>query len=251
MQQKMPEALEAYRAAVAADPSNPDRMLDYTRLLMDTDRYDEAIQVVQTGMAEKAATVPLELRLGALEMVKGHYDAARDAFHAALAADPELDVAYVGLAQTYAREANDTEAIHVLEPVREKRRGHYLLEYYFGLLASRLGREQEAIAALENAARLTPESPDPFFELGKLYESQQNWLRAREAFERAVELNPQLAPAHYQLTRVYARLGLKLKAEQEAQLTRALVEARGNEALRKQRERGSSFQPHAVATPSQ
>ena len=38
MQQKMPEALEAYRAAAAADPSNPDRTLDYTRLLMDMDR---------------------------------------------------------------------------------------------------------------------------------------------------------------------------------------------------------------------
>jgi tetratricopeptide (TPR) repeat protein len=249
-QQKMPEALEAYRGALAADPSNPDRALDYTRLLMDTDRYDEAIQVVQTGMVGTAAIVPLQLRLGALEMVKGHYAAARDAFHAALAADPELDVAYVGLAQTYAREANDTEAIHILEPVREKRPGHYLLEYYFGLLASRLGREQEAIAALQSAARLAPESPDPFFELGKLYESQQNWLPAREAFERAIELNPQLAPAHYQLTRVYGRLGLKMKAEQEARQTRTLMEAQVNEALRKQRERGSSFQSQAVAAPS-
>jgi hypothetical protein len=29
---------------------NPDRTLDYTRLLMDMDRDDEAIQVVQTRM---------------------------------------------------------------------------------------------------------------------------------------------------------------------------------------------------------
>jgi len=35
-------------------------------------------------------------------MIKGNYDAARDAFHAALAADPQLDAAYVGMAQTYA-----------------------------------------------------------------------------------------------------------------------------------------------------
>ena len=50
MQEKMPEALEAYRAAAVADPSNPDRTLDYTRLLMDMDRYDEAIQFIQSGM---------------------------------------------------------------------------------------------------------------------------------------------------------------------------------------------------------
>ncbi len=248
MQEKIPEALEAYRAAVVADPSNPDRTLDYTRLLMDGDRYDEAIQVVQAGMGETAATAPLQLRLGALEMVKGDYVAARKAFNEALAADPELDVAYVGLAQTYAREADDSSAIRVLETARNKRPGHYLLEYYFGLLASRLGREQEAIVALKEAARLEPKSSDPLFELGKAYGSQQDWSNARQALEHAIDLNPQFAPAHYQLSRAYEHLGLSSKAEQEAQLTHALVNTQRDDALRKQRQRGASFQPEPSAT---
>lgn len=250
MQQKMPEALEAYRAALAADPSNPDRTLDYTRLLMDMDRYDEAIQVVQSGLGETAATAPLQLRLGAVEMIKGNYAAARDAFQAALAADPQLDAAYVGLAQTYSRQANDAEAIQILEAARDKLPGHYLLEYYFGLLASRLGREQDAIIALEKAARLKPESPGPLFELGKLYSSQQDWPRARRALEQVIELSPQLVPAHYQLSRVYEHLGLHSKAELEAQKARALVDSQGDAALRKQRERGANFQPQTAATPS-
>ncbi len=250
MQQKMPEALEAYRAALLADPSNPDRTLDYTRLLMDMDRYDEAIQVVQTGMGDTSFTAPLQLRLGAVEMVKGNYAAARDAFHAALTTDPQLDAAYVGLAQTYARQANDVEAIRILEEARDKLPGHYLLEYYFGLLASRLGREQEAVPALEKAAQLEPNSIDPFYELGKLYVSQQNWPQARQALEHVIELNPQFAPAHYQLSRVYAHLGLDSKAEQEAKQTHVLVDAQRDEALREQRERAASFQPRTAATPS-
>ncbi|HEV2472108.1 MAG TPA: tetratricopeptide repeat protein [Chthonomonadales bacterium] len=245
MQQKMPEALEAYQAAAAADPSNPDRMLDYTRLLMDTDRYDDAIQVIQSGMSETAATAPLQLRLGAIEMIKGNYDAARDAFRSALATDPELDVAYVGLAQTYAREANDAEAINILQKARERRPGHYLLEYYFGLLASRLGRGEEAAVSLEKAAQLEPQSPDPFFELGKLHETQQDWPQARQALEHVIELNPQFVPAHYQLSRVYEHLGLKTQAAQEAQKTHALVDAQRVDALRRQRERAGSFQPQA------
>ncbi len=248
LQQKMPEALEAYRAALLADPSNPDRTLDYTRLLMDMDRYDEAIQVVQTGMGQTSATAPLQLRLGAVEMVKGNYAAARDAFNAALVTDPRLDAAYVGLAQTYARQANDVAAIHILEEARKKLPSHYLLEYYFGLLASRLGREQEAILALESAAQLEPNSPDPLYELGKLYESQQNWPQAQQALERVIALNPQFAPAHYQLSQVYAHLGLKQRAEQEAQQTHTLVDAQRDEALRKQRERAASFQPQRPAT---
>jgi tetratricopeptide (TPR) repeat protein len=250
MQQKMPEALEAYRAALTADPSNPDRTLDYTRLLMDMDRYDEAIQVVHLGLGETSSTAPLQLRLGAVEMVKGNYDAAREAFHAALAIDPQLDAAYVGLAQTYAREANDVEAIRILQAARAKLPGHYLLEYYFGLLASRLGREDEAIGALETASKLAPNSSDPSYELGKLYNSHQEWQKARQALEHVIDLNPQFAPAHYQLSRVYAHLRLASKSEQEARQTHTLVESQRNEALYKQRERGASFQPQAPATLS-
>lgn len=247
-QQKMPEALDAYRAAAAADPSNPDRTLDYTRLLMDLDRYDEAIQVVHTGMGQTNATAPLELRLGAVEMLKSNYPAARDAFHAALAASPGLDAAYVGLAQTYSREANDAEGIRILEEARAKYHDHYLLEYYFGLLASRLGREQEAIVALERATQLEPNSPDPFYELGKLYVARQDWPQARKAFEHVVKLNPSLASAHYQLSRVYGRLGLEAQAQEEAQQTHSLVDSQRQEALRRQRERGGSFQPQTSAT---
>jgi tetratricopeptide (TPR) repeat protein len=249
MQQMMPEALEAYRAALVADPSNPDRTLDYTRLLMDMDRYDEAIQVVQTGIGDTSSTA-LQLRLGAVEMVKGDYPAARDAFHAALAIDPKLDAAYVGLAQTDARQGNDVDAMNILAAARKNLPDRYPLEYYFGLLASRIGREQEAILALENATRLEPASPDPFYELGKVYSSQQNWAQARQALERVIELNPQFAPAHYQLSRVYAHLGLNSKAEQEAQGTHALVDSQRDQALRKQRERGASFQPQPAASPS-
>jgi tetratricopeptide (TPR) repeat protein len=249
MQQKMPDALEAYRVALAADPTNPDRTLDYTRLLMDMDRYDEAIQIVQTGIGDTSSTA-LKLRLGAVEMNKGDYSAARDAFHEALVADPTLDAAYVGLAQTDARQGNDIDAIHILEAARKKLPNHYPLEYYFGLLASRLGREQEAIAAFGNATRIEPNSPDPFFELGKVYSSQQNWPQARQAFEHVVALNPQFVPAHYQLSRVYAHLGLNSKAELEAQQTHALLDTQRDQALRKQRERGASFQPQSAATPS-
>jgi len=246
-QQKMPEALEAYRAALAADPANPDRTLDYTRLLMDMDRYDEAIQIVQTGMGQSSETNPLQLRLGAIEMIEGNYAAAREAFHKALATDPQMDAVYVGLAETYARQANDVQAIQVLEEARVKLPGHYLLEYYFGLLASRLGREQEAVAALERAAKLEPKSPDPLYELGKLDESQENWPRARQTLEKVIELDPQFAAAHYQLSRVYAHLGQTAKAEQEARETHTLLDGQRDEALRKQRERAASFQPHLIA----
>jgi len=111
------------------------------------------------------------------------------------------------------------------------------------MLASRLGREQEAVAALENATQLEPKSLDPFFELGKIYVAQQDWSRARQAFEHVIELNPQFQPGHYQLSRVYSRLGLNSQAAEEAQLTRTLVDEQRAAAFKRQRERGANFQP--------
>jgi tetratricopeptide (TPR) repeat protein len=217
---------------------------------MDMDRYDEAIQFIQSGTTETTSSSPVKLRLGAVEMIKGDYAAARDAFNAAIAENPELDAGYVGLAQTYARQGNDAEAIRILEAARSRAPGRYLLEYYFGLLASRLGREDEAIVAVKRAAQLEPRSSDPSFELGKIYASKQDWRNARNSFEHVVGLNPQFAPAHYQLSQVYAHLGLHAEAQQEAQQTKTLVNTQRNESLRKQRERDGSFQPQAAATPS-
>jgi protein O-GlcNAc transferase len=247
-QQKLPEALDAYRAAAAADPTNPDHALDYTRLLMDSDRYDEAVQVIENGLGKTAQTAPLELRLGAIQMIKGNYDAAREAFNSALASHPDLDVAYVGLAQTYARQANDAEALKVLESARRTYNGHYLLEYYFGMLANRLGRFDDARTALENAAKLDPRSPDPQFELGKLFESQQDWEKARLAFKRVVALRPQFAPAHYQLSRVYARMGLHSEASAEAKLTSSIVESQRDQAFRDQRARAGGFKTSSAGS---
>ncbi len=163
---------------------------------------------------------------------------------------PRLGVAHVGLAQTHARQANDTQALQILAAARAKRPGHYLLEYYFGLLASRLGRDQEAVDALKQAAQLEPNSPDPSFELGKVYASKEDWPEARLAFEHVVELNPQFVAGHYQLRRAYEHLGLRDKAAQEAQKSQALMSKQREDSLRKQREQGMSFQPHASAETS-
>jgi tetratricopeptide (TPR) repeat protein len=116
------------------------------------------------------------------------------------------------------------------------------------MLASRLGREREAVEALESAAQLEPKSLNPFFELGKIYASRQDWSRARQALEHVIQLNPQFQPAHYQLSRIYARLGLNSQAAQEEQLTRRLLDEQRDTALRRQRDRGASFQPQPPGT---
>lgn len=238
---KPEKALEVYRAAVAADPANADRRLDYTRLLMETDHNDEAIAAVQAGLDAGGAPGPLSLRLGAIEMLKGNYDAARDAFRAALVADASLDAAYVGLAQAYAHESKNAEAIRVLSEACTRFPDHYLLQYYFGLLSSRQGLEQQAVSALEQAIRLAPNASDPLFELGKIYSAREEWRRASELLERAVALDAQRIPAHFLLSRAYMHMGENAKGQQEAREIERLLNEQHEQAQRRQHQRVSAL----------
>ena len=56
-------ALDAWQKAIAADPANPDRYLDCTRLLIDLDRYKEATDIVQRGISLVPDDYPLTIRL--------------------------------------------------------------------------------------------------------------------------------------------------------------------------------------------
>jgi tetratricopeptide (TPR) repeat protein len=81
-----------------------------------------------------------------------------------------------------------------------------------------------------------------------LFESRQDWQEARKAFEQVIALRPEFAPAHYQLSRIYARLGLRAEAEKESELTSSLVEAQRDQAFRDQRVRAGSFKASTAAS---
>lgn len=231
------QALDAYQRAVRADPENPDRYLDYSRLLMDLDRYDESEQFVREGLNAVRDTYALHMRLGSVQMMAARYDQARASFHEAIAAHPEIPLGYVALARTYFKEGQDEEAAKVLTAARAKLPPDFLLEYYTGLALSRVDRKAEAAAALEAAVRLNGAVPEPHYELGKVYFATDRIEAARAEFERTIQLAPAHANAHYQLSRIYTRLGQSEKAREMADKTRELKRLQREEGLRAQRAR--------------
>ncbi len=231
------QALEEYERAARADPENPDRYLDYSRLLMDLDRYDESEQFVREGLKTVQDTYALKIRLGSVQMMAARYQEARATFREAIASHPEIPLGYVALARTYFKEGQTEEAARVLTAAREKLPPDFMLEYYAGLMLARLDRGTEATAALEKAIRLNGAVPEPHYELGKLYLGSGRIAEARAEFERTLQLAPQHANAYYQLSRVYGRLGDAAKAREMAARTRELKESQREEALRQQRAR--------------
>ncbi len=247
---ELPQALDAYKQAVAADPQNPDCYLDYTRLLMELDRYDEATRVVEQGI--QGIHVPeeeyaLDIRLGVLKLKQGQYEQACAAFNKAIKLHPEIVLGYVALAQTYMQQGKDEDALQPLLQARASLPQDATLEYYTGLLLMRVGRKAEGETALKNSIRLREQEPEPHYELGKYYAEQNQLEPARREFERVIALDPNNGKARYQLSRIYSRLGEKDKAAQMADAAKRLLQTQQDAALATQKAHSNQFQAPAAS----
>jgi tetratricopeptide (TPR) repeat protein len=229
------KALDAYREAVAADPDNQDRYLDYTRLLMDMDRYSEAAQIVQSGMSHASDPYALSVRQGSIQMFQGNYAAARTTFQSAVAQHPEMSLGYYALAQCDLRDGHLRDAEAVLNEAVSKAPGDAKIEYLSGLVLSQLGNTDEAITALKKSITLDGHIAEPHYELGKLLADSGQLQAAKIEFKQAIDITPTNANAFYQLSKIYTRLGDKVTAAQMARETEDLLTQARSNALRQQK----------------
>ena len=245
--QKVPQALDAYRRALTSEPRNPDRYLDYTRLLMDLNRLDESAQVILRGLNAVNDKYPLYIRLGSIELQRGDFAEARKSFRAAVDLHPEMGLAYVAMAKSYLLEGNNAQAEAILIDARRKIAEDFMLDYFYGLTLERLAKDREAVDVLESAIRLNQNVPEPHYELGKAYLALGRLDQARGEFERVIQLAPEHANAHYQLSRLYAKLGDSQRAREMANETKRLKQGQLDEAIEIQRTRLGQFQPVETA----
>ncbi len=236
-----PKALKAYASAVQNDPNNSDLYLDYTRLLMDLDRYGEAARIVLQGMKNTPDAYALNLRLGSIDMTLGQYDLARQLFQKAIDEHPDIALGYVALAQAYMRDGKDGDAAKLLADVRKKLPADAMVEYLYGLALSHLSQSDEAIAAFQRSVALDPKVAESHYELGKMYFHSGRIPQACEEFERVIAIAPEHANAHYQLSRVYARLGETAKSREMAEETQVLLQKQREQALQAQKARLGAF----------
>jgi tetratricopeptide (TPR) repeat protein len=239
---KLGDALSAYLLALNADPKNPDRYLDYTQLLMDGNRFEEAARVTMNGFNVVADPYPLYVRLGSVRLIEGKAADARQAFQEAIQLHSEIALGYVALAKSYLKEGAGAEAAKILSDARKKLPPDFALDYFYGVALLRLQQNRESAGVLENAVHLGPAVPEAHYELGRAYFELGENDRARAEFERTIQLAPQDARAHYQLSRVYEKLGDRAKAEQLAQATKRLKQTKLEEALEIQKRRLESFE---------
>ncbi|MFQ5721450.1 MAG: tetratricopeptide repeat protein [Candidatus Aminicenantales bacterium] len=88
-------------------------------------------------------------------------------------------------------------------------------QYQKAVVALKYGFEDEAIKYLDQAISLDPQHFQSYKLLGLLYFQKKNFEQAAAAYQKCLEIKPDLAEVHNQLGRVYWEMGQAGKAEEE------------------------------------
>jgi len=151
------EAIESYRRAIECQPSYLEAQVALGGCLLDAGRDEEATAALRHAMELKLDKVrrPFDLGLGALG--RGETDAAREWFHEALRAEPQLSKEYMREAVDWIRTEEFERAVASLDRALGISPKYPDLHNYRGIALFELLRHDEAVAAFRRSAELCPD----------------------------------------------------------------------------------------------
>jgi tetratricopeptide (TPR) repeat protein len=197
-----PAARHVFAAAQAearARPNDAHSQLAYGLALMRLDRYDEAFLPLERAARLDPNDTYSRNVLGWMHNQKREYADAVPYLEEAVRLDPEYTEAFHNLAWALAHldrlaEAEDTyrETVH-LDPHDASAAYEYALTLY------RRNKEANAIAAMRRAIKLDSTNAEFHSTMGYFLRGQAHFAAAKTEFERAVELNPDVALTWAQL----------------------------------------------------
>ena len=148
-------AIERFRAAVKANPKEPDAHYGLGYLLWIQKQYVEAASEFQAELENNPNHVEAMLYLADTQIELKHPEIAQPLLESALRIDAKLQMAHLDL----------------------------------GIVYADAGRNDEALKELKEAARLAPEDVKVHWRLGRLYRSMGKKDEAKAEFDKASSIN--------------------------------------------------------------
>jgi len=156
------------------------------------------------------------LGIGFLDQLQ--YEDAIDAFKHVVELRPDYKDAYINVGLTYVEWEKYDEARGPLEKALELKPDDARALYYLALVERRQRHSEAEVADLEKVVAQFPQSRDARRELGISYYQQHRADEAMEQFKALQAIDPDDLAAHYNLSILYRRKGMKHQAEAEAAL---------------------------------
>ena len=210
---KFTEAADAYRLAAAQDPGEENLFGAGYELIL-AGLPADAERAFISGVQQAPRSIQLLIGLSSAQFVAGHTAASIESLLAAIDLNPADARPYPFLSAAASTTHEHGEQVRAaFERYVRLQPDHALAAYDLALhllqksTAIDVTESRRIEGLLKRAILLDPSLADAHYQLGVLYERQQNYAAAAHELENALHLSPGLQEAHYRLAMVYRQTG--------------------------------------------
>ena len=217
---KLSQAVDAYKQAIAADPSNPSNYISLARLQVFRGDYDEAVENAQNALLKNPNNPLAHAVLGWALGFQAKYGEAELEIKKSLASDPNNALAHAYYAEIlmnqndfelYDRAAEESKKALDLDPLLlEARRAR-------GIVLLNTQNLDQAVEEFQAALAINKNISDLHLYLGVAYRALGDYDLAQEALLASYALNPTDTIALTELSRAFFADGRFAQAAQYAE----------------------------------
>jgi len=139
--------------------------------------------------------------------VKDHQELIKS-LNSILQIHPESIPAKITMAASYIDSGKSEKARQIVVNRPESSPNNYKIHYQWGILCKELGMMGDAKDEFLTSFRLNPGHRDTTYNLGLVYLKENKIQQAIHYFQKTTQIDPEFAPAHYLLGKIYEKLGL-------------------------------------------
>lgn len=206
------EAATSLKRAVELEPTNAQWVRSLVAVLLERGRIDDAYPHASRLYRLRPDDLESFVALSMVYVRGRAWAAALPVVENGLKTFPEEPRLHLAKAiakfELGERAESKAECARVLEKDSSNAEAHF----YLGLIAKQEGDAQTAIAEFEKAVNSAPKFVKALEALGPLYIDRGELEKARDVLEQAGKINPASDSTHYQLVKVYSRLGDEARA---------------------------------------
>lgn len=192
--------------ASAADQDYP--YLLAAGMLANQRQVDEAVSLLERGIAAVAKPLRLQMQLGRLQQRQGNNQRAEQLYQRIIADQPRFAPAYTAVGFIREAAGNKAEALdYYRQALKYDQKNVPALNNLAYLLADNFGEQQEALNYALSAYRLQPSDPRIMDTLGYILVQNDRAEDALNLLEKALELLPEVAAVKLHLAQARLALG--------------------------------------------
>lgn len=174
--QRYATAVETLEKMVTANPTNTDMQYWLGQAFIEWNKADKAKEVYRKALEANGSSPILIVGMGHVELLEGKKNEARQRFEAAISLTKSKDI---NVLNAIGKANSDVNA-----------------DYDYGIEKLNLATTIKGF-----------KEPDVYVNMGDIYRKKSNGGEAVKAYEKAIEINPKYAVAHYRIAKIYYTQG--------------------------------------------